>query len=392
MLPSNKIIGAFLVVAVVALAAVSGLLYFDQQETTAKLGQLEKRINEVSGNEKDTAKEVARMLGEFEAIAKKQAIESAIQAGAPPQFQLPLGCTPGVDCWVFNYVDTDEEEGQKKDYTCGNLTYDKHKGVDFAIRDLLAMTTGVPVFVAAPGQVIGVRDGMLGVNFRKVAPEIFKRRECGNGVRISHGGNWFTQYCHMRKGSIVVKKGDRVEAGKAIGFVGLSGKTEFPHLHFQVSKGKKIVDPFIGTERTTECGAGKSPLWDDTTSAILQYQNTIVYNGGFNDQRPLADGIHRGLYKKGTLSKNSLKLFLWFAIRNTKEGDKIAMRLLGPDGKEIGAGNNTIEKPQARGIQILDVTSKGAWPVGDYRGEITLTRQSVLGPKTVRARRRISIK
>ena len=106
----------------------------------------------------------------------------------------------------------------------------------------------------------------------------------------------------------------------------------------------------------------------------------------------MADGIHRGLYKKGTLSKNSLKLFLWFAIRNTKEGDKIAMRLLGPDGKEIGVGNNSIEKPQARGIQILDVTSKGAWPVGDYRGEITLTRQSVLGPRTVRARRRISIK
>jgi len=392
MLPDSKIISAILAAAVVALAAFSGWLYVGQKGASTKLAQLEKRISEVSGNEKDTAKEVARMLSEFDKITKKQAIENAQKSGEPPKFQLPLGCTPGVDCWVFNYVDADGADGKKKDYTCGDLTYDKHKGVDFAIRDISAMTTGVPIFVAAPGRVVGVRDGMPDVDFKKVAPEIFKRRECGNGVRISHGGNWFTQYCHMKKGSIAVKKGDQVDAGKAIGLVGLSGKTEFPHLHFQVSKGKKIVDPFIGTERTEDCGAGRKPLWDDTTSAILTYQNSIIYNGGFNDQRPLADGIYRGLYHKGSLSKNSLKLFLWFVIRNTKPGDKVAMRLLGPDGKEIGSGNNTIDKPQARDIQILDVTSKGAWPVGDYRGEITVTRKSVLGPKIIRARRRISIK
>ena len=392
MFSGNKITSVVLGIAVLALAVLSGWLYVGQKDTQIKLVQLEKRINEVSGNEKDTAKEVARMLGEFDAIAKKQAIETALQSGAPPKFQLPLGCTPGVDCWIFNYVDADGSEGQKKDYNCGNLTYDKHKGVDFAIRDLLAMETGVPVFVAAPGKVVGVRDGMPDVDFKKVAPEIFQRRECGNGVRISHGGNWFTQYCHMKKGSIIAKKGDRVEAGKAIGFVGLSGKTEFPHLHFQVSKGKQIVDPFIGTDRVEACGPGNNPLWDDTTAAILAYQNPFVYNGGFNDQRPLADGIHRGLYKKGTLSKNALKIFAWFAIRNTKAGDEVAMRILGPDGKQVGAGKDTSKKSQARGIQIMDVTSKGAWPPGNYRSEITLTRKSILGAKSVRARRRISIK
>ena len=359
MLPDIKIISAILGAAVIALAAVSGWLFIGQKDASSKVLALEKRIAEVSGNEKDTAKEVARMLREFDKISKKQAVEAALKSGAAPKFQLPLGCTPGVD---------------------------------FAIRDILAMQTGVPIFIAAPGRVVGVRDGMPDVDFKKVAPEIFKRGECGNGVRVSHGGNWFTQYCHMKKGSIIVKKGEQVEAGKPIGFVGLSGKTEFPHLHFQVSKGKKIVDPFIGTERTEACGAGKKPLWDDTTSAILAYQNSVIYNGGFNDQRPLADGVHRGLYKRGTLSKNSLKLFLWFAIRNTKPGDKVAMRLLGPGGKEIGKGNNTIKKVQARGIQILDVTSKGAWPTGDYRGEITVTRNSILGPKIIRARRRISIK
>ncbi|MBT3916583.1 MAG: peptidoglycan DD-metalloendopeptidase family protein [Rhodospirillaceae bacterium] len=389
---SSKIFGAVFAILIFALAAFSGRVYLDQQAAKKDFAALEKRLDEVSANEKDTAKEVARLLSEFDANNKKQAIESALRSGAPPKFQLPLGCTPGVDCWIFNYVDADGAADSHKDYTCGNLTYDKHKGVDFAIRDLAVMKTGVPVFVAAPGQIVGVRDGMPDVNFRKVAPEIFKRRECGNGVRISHGGNWFTQYCHMKKNSIIVKKGDRVEAGKAIGFVGLSGKTEFPHLHFQVSKGKQIIDPFIGVKRSEKCRAGEETLWDETTKAMLSYQNLVIYNGGFNDQRPLADGIHRGLYKKSTLFKSSLKLFLWFAIRNTKQDDEVVLRLLGPDGKEIGGAKNTIKKAQARGIQILDVTSQGAWPVGNYRGEITLTRKGLIGDQTFRARRRITIK
>jgi len=196
----------------------------------------------------------------------------------------------------------------------------------------------------------------------------------------------------MKKNSIIVKKGDRVDAGKAIGFVGLSGKTEFPHLHFQVSKGKQIVDPFIGIKRSEKCRAGEETLWDETTKAMLGYQNLLIYNGGFNDQRPLADGIHRGLYKKSTLFKSSLKLFLWFAIRNTKPDDVVVLRMLGPDGKEIGMVKNTIKKAQARGIQILDVTSQGAWPVGSYRGEITLTRKRLIGDQNFRARRRITIK
>ncbi|MFP6711307.1 MAG: hypothetical protein VB913_06430, partial [Rhodospirillales bacterium] len=96
-----------MVVAVIALTAFSFQLFQGQESTKVKLTQLEKRITEVSVNEKDTAKEVARLLSEFDAIAKKQAIEDALNLGAPPTFQLPIGCTPGVDCWIFNYVGAD---------------------------------------------------------------------------------------------------------------------------------------------------------------------------------------------------------------------------------------------------------------------------------------------
>ena len=78
---------------------------------------------------------------------------------APPALDLPIACAVGTDCWVVNYVDLDPSV-ETRDYACGKATYDGHKGVDFAIRDLAAMAKGVPVLAAAPGTVEGVRDGM----------------------------------------------------------------------------------------------------------------------------------------------------------------------------------------------------------------------------------------
>ncbi len=186
---------------------------------------------------------------------------------------LPLDCVPGETCWIVNYVDHDPTTGLR-DYTCGKATYNappgnQHKGTDIAIRDLAAMRAGVVVRAAAPGLVGGARDGMKDVNVRKLGMASVKGKECGNGVRIEHGDGWSTQYCHMRSGSIEVKKGMRVEEGKILGLVGLSGLTEYPHLHIQVAKGKTIVDPFVGPNPGTTCGVAVNPLWNADVLAQL---------------------------------------------------------------------------------------------------------------------------
>ena len=54
-----------------------------------------------------------------------------------PQLGLPIRCFLGQDCWLVNLVDVDPGPG-RQDYTCSNRTYDGHKGVDIAIRDLMA--------------------------------------------------------------------------------------------------------------------------------------------------------------------------------------------------------------------------------------------------------------
>ncbi|MDQ1644866.1 MAG: hypothetical protein QOJ50_1050 [Cryptosporangiaceae bacterium] len=109
-----------------------------------------------------------------------------------------------------------------------------HNGVD------LIAPRGTPIQAAADGIVITVlcqassgtcdRDGGMSV------------RGCGWYVEVAHGGGVWTRYCHMgQRPSVVV--GQHVTAGQLLGFVGSSGNSSGPHLHFEVHIGDQAIDP-----------------------------------------------------------------------------------------------------------------------------------------------------
>src|SRR6266511_4821866 len=157
---------------------------------------------------------------------------------------LPLVCRLGETCWVANYVDVDPTEAAR-DFRCKGRTYNTHDGTDFAIRDRGVMEQGVPVVASAPGIVRRVRDGVEDAALTDQASRTrIAGRECGNGVVLEHDGGWQTQYCHLRRGSIQVRVGERVERGSRLGMVGLSGKTEFPHVQLTVRRNGQVIDPF----------------------------------------------------------------------------------------------------------------------------------------------------
>jgi murein DD-endopeptidase MepM/ murein hydrolase activator NlpD len=72
-------------------------------------------------------------------------------------------------------------------------------------------------------------------------------------VKIRHkvNGEWITSaYMHLRKGSITVKKGDKVLEGRTIGLSGNTGESTGPHLHFEIQRGKNYIWTSNGTRYT----------------------------------------------------------------------------------------------------------------------------------------------
>jgi len=151
------------------------------------------------------------------------------QAGAFT-LSLPVDCTLNETCFIQQFTDRDPSP-KATDYTCGPLSYDGHKGTDFAVPTLRDMENGVTVLAASPGTIRATRDGMPDIASNAPnAPDI-TNQDCGNAVVITHAGGWETQYCHLKRGSVVVTRGQTVSAGTPVGQIGLSGNTEFPHLH-----------------------------------------------------------------------------------------------------------------------------------------------------------------
>lgn len=94
-----------------------------------------------------------------------------------------------------------------------------HKGLDISNR------MGTPVLAPAQGAVIlAARDGAY-----------------GNSVEINHGGGIVTKYGHMQRWA--VQLGQWVKRGEIIGYIGMSGRTTGPHLHYEVRLNGVPVNP-----------------------------------------------------------------------------------------------------------------------------------------------------
>src|SRR5262249_22604273 len=146
-----------------------------------------------------------------------------------------------------------------------------------------------------------------------------------------HDGGWETQYCHMARGSVVVRPGDQVTAGQAIGRVGLSGLTEFPHLHLTVLREGKVVDPFAVDLPEGQCGPGES-LWDQSFESEVAYKPGFVINTGFASGKVTMDEIEHGVLRDFRLDNNAPALVAVVRAGGLRRGDVLELALYSPQG------------------------------------------------------------
>lgn len=288
------------------------------------------------------------------------------------QFQFPVKCTINKDCWILNYVDNDSTSNWH-DYKSGRQTYEGHTGTDIAIKNINKMQQGVDVIAAQSGFVIATRDGVPDKNALSQDLSQLQSIGCGNRVAIKHNGGWITDYCHMKNGSINVKKGDFVTVGQKLGQIGLSGLTEFPHLHISFQQGNQFFDPFTGLERYTK--GPKNPLWNPATLQELIYKPLVIYNVGISDEIPTLLNIRNGKYKNNQISSNSNMILVWIDAMHVEAGDVIAVNIKSPDGSCFVNKNVIIDKSNAKKLMYLGKRKpENGFAKGTYNVQIFFKR------------------
>jgi murein DD-endopeptidase MepM/ murein hydrolase activator NlpD len=96
----------------------------------------------------------------------------------------------------------------------------KHKGMDFSAK------RNTPVYAPSDGVVTRADSRSSGY---------------GKHIRINHGFGYTTLYAHLNKYN--VRRGQKVKRGEIIGYVGSTGRSKAPHLHYEVFKDKVQVNP-----------------------------------------------------------------------------------------------------------------------------------------------------
>lgn len=316
----------------------------------------------------------ARVLGAALAAAALAGCgESTGPTAEDPAFDAPIVGAPMADVFYGAYVDHDPGAGAR-DWACGTKAYDGHRGVDILLRNFRVQDQGVPVIAAADGTVTATSDG-----YPDRSTTWDDGDGLGNHVEILHPGGFSTRYGHLRRGSLAVARGEKVRRGAVLGLVGSSGRSNWPHLHFEVRNGGVAVEPFAG-----DCSPTQS-LWANQ----LAYQNTfLVTDAGLTDQPATRAALLERPPTLNTFSLGAAGFLFWLQAAN-QPAAAIRFELRAPGGAPPHTVQFQVDSSFSMRYLVLDVpvrgalTEAGAWELRTYQdGQLIWTQPFTLLPAT----------
>ena len=143
-----------------------------------------------------------------------------------------------------------------------------------------------------------------------------------------------------------------------------------PFLAPQPVGGKQPACPPVGLRKTLP-GPG---LW--AAEANLVYVPVGIIAAGFATEEPEEGRVAAGLYGAQTLRRDAPALVLWAYVFGTQPGDTLSLGFSGPNGDPSVQQTLGFRAPTARAMRFVgDRLGAGlSWPVGSYRGQVTLKR------------------
>lgn len=178
-----------------------------------QLSDKNKAMQNILANEAETQAEYRKMI-EAEENLMEQVKKTAAELAAQTSFV-------GADGWAWPL------SSSHKTITC---VYGMR---NHPITGKYSLHTGVDIRAASGTKIYASNHGTVATSGYNAA--------YGNYVVINHGGGYTTLYAHMSKRA--VSQGDKVKQGDVIGYVGSTGYSTGPHLHFEISKDGKTSNP-----------------------------------------------------------------------------------------------------------------------------------------------------
>jgi murein DD-endopeptidase MepM/ murein hydrolase activator NlpD len=170
-----------------------------------------------------------------------------------------------------------------------------HKGVDWAA------PSGTPVFAAFDGEIVYAGDGA----------------DYGNLVRIKHAGSRETRYAHLDRFDGAARPGNKVRAGDVIGYVGTTGLSTGPHLHFELYVRGEAVDPLQSGDNVASDGSAADQLVDQ----IIRVESA----GNATAKNPLSTATGLGQFIESTWLR-MMRTYRPDLARSLSREDQLALR------------------------------------------------------------------
>ena len=184
--------------------------YLKRLATSVGEGSISTPVSKLSTTKEDifTEDSLDAFIGDLRAEESEVYREMKVSSASREELSLSIPNIAPVDGWITKYYLKDATAPQHN-----------HLGVDFAA------TEGTPIRSTAPGIIHDVsNDTYFGVI-----------------VTVRHKFGFITRYGHCMQA--LVSKGDRVERGQTIALLGNTGRSTAPHVHYEILKDGKNVDP-----------------------------------------------------------------------------------------------------------------------------------------------------